>query len=650
MNKRNTFFSALICASLPTVSFGEVVTSLTIQDVGSGGTGDYRSTPDFLAGGFGFNNGFATRAFTVLFDTCNTLDYVNQTTGRTSCPSYIGITTNTAHAYGTFSGGFPFANQPFLPWTSGPITADISIVGGDPVLTIASNLTAFPWGGWFANSQNFVLHPTPTLIQTPGFECNQYPFIPMSVVWVNRIGESDNYNYAIQWTHCITEAEDPSYDYVGQLAGWYLEGIMTVQDTITPTVTSAIANGASSASNVDLIVTFSEPMNPATVTTGSFLVYPTASGAGASECVSIIASNNNKTFTCNAPVTGFTANPDGVTPTPFTLRLTTTITDDSTSPAANALTLTDRTFNMLGPDTLGPSFVSSNPTNTATGIATNATISVTFADAYSTAAITATAISLSEGGNTLNTTFSSSDNLTYSFTPTTPLKNNTLYTLFVDSTIAQDPSGNLLTGGNQAITFTTETASTLTDAGATATIPGASAASLVYITYVSAAEAQTIAGVTTVSDRIRLDNNFIDYVVNNVTGSVTVTLDFPVPISVTDPVTGVVTNKDIFKAVNGEFVKLTEGTGNNEYTLVDADTITITITDNGPLDNDETTTGVIHDPIGTGTDLGPKPVPGALSGCSISGNTEKLQDHAEWLLLATLLAWMGFMARRNKQA
>ena len=659
MNKRNTLYSALFFISIPTLCLGEAVTAFTIQDVGQGGVGAYSSTLDGIAGSFGFNEIYANLTSNnnnIRFDSCSTLDagntfsrayygpHIPADTNDTprpfgfTCPGYLSVNTAVSNGNrlsgngtaGPFTGGFMFAGQPFIAWTSGPITADISIVSNNPVLTIDSTLQAFPWGGLFGGGQDFLLHPT----LTGSSDCTSVAHRPMTIHWVNRIGETDQYNYAIQWNHCITAAEDLVGNYVGFVAGWRIEGIMTVQDTIAPTVNVTV--GATSSSNASIVVTFSEPMNPATVTTSSMLVYPTASGPGASECNTVIASNNNKSFTC-APAAPFSTSGT----TPYTLRLTTAITDDGTNPAANALALTDKTFTMNGPDSIVPVFSTSSPANSTTSVDINAAISVTFFDINGMGSETSSAISLTEGGTTVGG-FTSSDNLSYSLTPATPFKNNTVYTLFVDGTgtshqpnVAQDPTGNVL-GSDLTISFTTATALTRSHNGATVSM-ASGPASMVSVTYMTAAQAQAVSSVT-LPDRITLDDNFIDYTINNVSTSVAVTLDFPMPI----------TGKEIYKAANGSFVKLTEGTGNDQYTRVDADTITMTITDNGPNDNDATT-GVIHDPIGTGVDVGSKILPGSLSGCSISGTPQNVWDHAEWLLLAIVLAWLGFMTRREEQ-
>lgn len=113
------------------------------------------------------------------------------------------IDVTAANAAGSFSTGFLFTGAPFVPYTAGPIVADIT--GG--VLTVSS----LPWGGNFAGSVNFFLPPDAgtltvhNLIQTG----------------------ANTYAYRLGWTHYITEADDPTGSYVGFEANWMLEGTMT---------------------------------------------------------------------------------------------------------------------------------------------------------------------------------------------------------------------------------------------------------------------------------------------------------------------------------------------------------------------------------------------------------------------------------------
>ena len=56
---------------------------------------------------------------------------------------------------------------------------------------------------------------------------------------------------------------------------------------------------------------------------------------------------------------------------------------------------------------------------------------------------------------------------------------------------------------------------------------------------------------------------------------------------------------------------------------------------------------VLFDPIGTGFDRGAKPVPGSLSGCSITGAKASPLDRADMLLLMGIVLWFGLYRRRS---
>ena len=91
--------------------------------------------------------------------------------------------------------------------------------------------------------------------------------------------------------------------------------------------------------------------------------------------------------------------------------------------------------------------------------------------------------------------------------------------------------------------------------------------------------------------------------------------------------------------------------GDAAYTpgLTEGDScVQLTIVDGGPNDADGSANGSIQDPGGvakikSGTEAE------LSSGCSISGNPQNLNEHSEWMLLATFIAWLGFISYRNKK-
>lgn len=637
MNIRNKLLTALFFASAPAISLAEPVTSFTIQDVGSGGQGAYSSTPDDLSGGFSFGPLYDNPAIAIKFDSCSTLDYPSVRASGFVCPSYLSVDTSQANTAGTFSGGFSFAGAPFLPRTGGPIVADISIVGGVPQLSINSSLSAMPWGGLFNSTVDFRLHPMTAPYATPvGNECNTKPFRPLTVYWLNRIGTTDRYNFSILWTHCISSVEGDatpvSTSYDGFNATWYLEGIMTAPDTTPPTVISTNPSNGSTTipTNTSVSVTFSETMDPSTITTSTFTVAPNAGGP--SECATI-STTNNVTFTCTPTGGVFTAS------TLFDISLSPSITDAVADTAVNLASGVTRQFTTgSGTDVIAPLLTSITPLAAAIDVAVDTAINVTFNEPMS--ASTLDAITLTQGLNSVAGTVTTTDNITFTFTPDSSLSNFTTYTINVAAgdgiSGANDASGNAwLTGATQA--FTTIAATSLTDAtsGVTVAIDNTSGASFTNFRILTAAQ---VGG--TAPERTTLDDYFVDYTIAGVTGGqIAVSITFPESL----------TGKSVYKFINGAYTKLEEGTSQGQYQVVNDTTISFTILDNGPQDSDSTT-GTIHDPIGTGVDLGAKPTPASLDGCfgSIVDTNVGITDRAEWLVVAGFIVWLGLLTVRRR--
>ena len=75
----------------------------------------------------------------------------------------------------------------------------------------------------------------------------------------------------------------------------------------------------------------------------------------------------------------------------------------------------------------------------------------------------------------------------------------------------------------------------------------------------------------------------------------------------------------------------------------------LSITDGGLNDADGAANGQIIDP-GTLAEINSGTEAQLAGGCSISGNPQNLNEHAEWLLLAAFIAWFGILSYRRKQA
>lgn len=570
---------------LPVVAHSESVTSITIEDVGRGGLNAYSSNPDNVAGAFQF-----APIDQSTYDTdTNGLDCYS---GAVECflSDVAPIDVSQANSAGSFSTGFIFGVTPFVPKTTGPVNADISIVNGNPVLTFPNPATDLPFAGDYGSSTitEFLLPPQ---LSDPG-TC-AFSHIPLTVYWVERVNNTDEYLYKIAWTHCISAGT--SFD--GSRAHWILEGRMRAPDTTPPQVASS--NPSNTATNIPTNtpyrVTFNESMDPASITTSTFIVAPSAGGG--TECASIAASNNNTVFTCN-PVGGFFS-----ASTQFDVTLTTGITDATEDTAVNLASQVVRTFTTgVGADVTAPNFVSATPTSGAIDQATDTVVTVTFDEAM--AASTLDAITLTQGSNPVSATVDTSDNLTFTLTPANNLMNLTTYTINVAAgdgvNGANDASGNAL-ASLVTQSFTTVAAASLTDtdSGVSASIDMASGASFTSLDVLTPAQ---LGGEE--PDRVDLDDYFVDFtIINVVGGQIAVDIVFPESLS----------GKTIYKFINGGYMAMTEGAAVDQYQRLNDTTIRLLIADNGPLDAD-TTAGTIRDPIGTGVDLGAKPLPGSLGG------------------------------------
>lgn len=205
------------------------VISLTIEDVGSGLPGEYSSVLDGFSGAFRFSkiNDIKYKGASLFYG-----DVAADPGGA------LGeIDTSQANPVGSFTTGFIFASTPFVPLTLGPIVADISIVGGVPVMTIDS----LPYGGEFQAAGGGTLFPLGPQDSNPA-DCagSTQPWFPLSVSWLNQI-DATSFNYKIGWSHCITREESASFG--GIIANWRLEGVATVSAVPVPAAVWLFGSG-----------------------------------------------------------------------------------------------------------------------------------------------------------------------------------------------------------------------------------------------------------------------------------------------------------------------------------------------------------------------------------------------------------------------
>ena len=224
-------------------------------------------------------------------------------------------------------------------------------------------------------------------------------------------------------------------------------GAGVAPETIRPTVTltSPVAGATNVASNSKITATFSEDMDPASIT-GTTV---TLTGPGASPVAGTI------TYSAGAKTTTFT--PTNPATLPASTLMTGTITTGAKDIAGNTLagnyvwTFTTG----AAPDTTGPTVISADPANTATGVAVNKKIAAAFSEAMDPATITTASFTLAGPGTTpvAGMVTYAAVGTTATFTPTTNLLANSLYTATI-GTMSKDLAGNAL-AGNVTWTFTT---------------------------------------------------------------------------------------------------------------------------------------------------------------------------------------------------
>ncbi|HEY4308987.1 MAG TPA: Ig-like domain-containing protein [Pirellulales bacterium] len=224
-------------------------------------------------------------------------------------------------------------------------------------------------------------------------------------------------------------------------------------DTTPPTVTAVTPLGASTGVSTSAVVTvtFSEPLNPASVTSSTLQLRDPNNNLVAAT-VSYNAANNTATLTPTSPLAG------------STLYMLTIVGGSSgvKDLAGNALaTNTFSSFTTLvmpPPDTTPPTVIAVSPVGASTGVSVNSVVTVTFSEALIAARVTGSTLQLRDSNNNLvaaSVTYNATTN-TATLTPTSPLANGTTYMLTVVGGDAglKDLAGNAL-GTNVFSSFTT---------------------------------------------------------------------------------------------------------------------------------------------------------------------------------------------------
>jgi len=219
------------------------------------------------------------------------------------------------------------------------------------------------------------------------------------------------------------------------MANKFVCGFTTVAAPVPPTVTALAPRcGATGVLvNSKIAVTFSEAMDPTTITAANILV----TGPGTTPIAGVVtyaAASNIATFTPNASLPASTL---------ITVTATTGVKDLAGDAMASNFTCGFTTA--LAPDTTAPTVISTNPSCGATGVAVNTTVAAIFSEAMDPLTITTSTFTLTGPGTTPvpgTVAYSGTGNVA-TFTPTSNLANGTTFTLTV-TTGAKDLAGNPL--------------------------------------------------------------------------------------------------------------------------------------------------------------------------------------------------------------
>jgi hypothetical protein len=242
---------------------------------------------------------------------------------------------------------------------------------------------------------------------------------------------TDNFAYDTTYTATITsDAEDQAGNALANDYEWrFTSG--DAPDISPPLVSSTdptnLATGV--AINKKIAATFSEAMDPSTITTATFIV----TGPGTTPV--------SGTVTYVGVTATFTPSGNLVYDTTYTL----TITSNAEDLSGNAL-VSDFEWSFItgnAPDTTPPTVSSTDPANLATGVAINRKIAATFSETMDPSTITTTTFTVTGPGATPVSGAVTYVGVTATFTPAGSLAYDTAYSATITSD-AEDLAGNSL--------------------------------------------------------------------------------------------------------------------------------------------------------------------------------------------------------------
>lgn len=242
------------------------------------------------------------------------------------------------------------------------------------------------------------------------------------------------------YTLIVTTSVQSSSSPKGNLAAQYSKSFTTATDTAAPMVTSVVPTaGATGVVETNAVtVTFSKMMDTTTITAATFGLNNAATG------------NITYSSTGNVTTALFTPSPNLLGTTLYTATVGTGVKS-----ACNVALAAPYPWSFTTRDTSSPYITSTVPTNGAVKISISSPITINFSEAMQ--ALTTSNISVSDGTTAVTgtVTFDTTSNLTATFTPTSAMKFNTLYTVTV--TGGRDLAGNIMAPNPYTFSFTTVT-------------------------------------------------------------------------------------------------------------------------------------------------------------------------------------------------
>jgi methionine-rich copper-binding protein CopC len=263
-----------------------------------------------------------------------------------------------------------------------------------------------------------------------------------------KVGESATTSYtdtglAQQTTYVYSVAANCKGGIVSDRSAETAQSTVTTVDITPPRVLSTIpVNGATGVSRAGTAtVTFSEPMDQATINPSTFNIRITSSGQILAGTVTYNTTTRVAEFVPSAPLPNLT-------------NVTVTVTAGAKDLAGNALSPVF-IASWTTRDEDGPTVILSSPVNGAPGVAPGAAITVTFSESVQASTVNTTNISLklTSSGATVAGTLNFNGTNIVTFTPSAPLAQGN-YTLTVNN--VKDLGGNSMPAPF-VITFTVDT-------------------------------------------------------------------------------------------------------------------------------------------------------------------------------------------------